>query len=391
MKNYASFLLVVATVYCDNVNLLEKFASANNRFSADVYKEIKKTESGNFLFCPLSAEIILALTRVGSRGNTARQLSKGLHLSDDTNEIEQIFKELTSKLKSDEGYTLNSANKIYLNQKYEIRESFKTTAQNSFSADITSVDFNMKTTAANEINKWVSEQTHNNIKDVVDAEMFTAATVGVLVNALYFKSTWVTEFHERATQRKPFYFNINNHVDVDMMEVTDYYKYFKSDKLKAKFLEMPYVGDRYSMVFVLPYEKDGLEQLEYQLEDVFDISPRYKVKVHVQVPKFKTEFKVELTDILKNLGIKDAFEDDADLIGFTTSGPGAMKISSVVQKAVIEVDEKGTTAAAATSVHFINSLPAVPAPIEEFNADHPFIYYIKGSSGVMFIGRYVQK
>ncbi|KAK4872899.1 hypothetical protein RN001_014928 [Aquatica leii] len=389
MRYFVFFLLGLATVQCDN--LLEKFVTSNRQFSSDVYKKIKTIERGNFLFCPLSVEIILALTRVGARGNTGTQLSKALHLPNDINEIEQIFKKLTPKLKSAEGYTLNSANRIYLNNGYEIRKDFENIAQNSFAADIKNINFDNQQKAASEINQWVSDQTHEKIKDLVDPNSFTTNTRSVLVNALYFKSTWATPFYKHATESKYFYLNNDDHVDVDMMEVTDRFKYFQSDELKAQFLEMPYAGNQYSMVLALPYEKEGLEQLENKLEDVLEISQAYEAKVHVQVPKFKTEFKVELTDILKNLGIKDLFEEDAELIAFTTSRPQVVKVSGVVQKAVIEVDEEGTTAAAATAVFVDIIRPAPPTPIEEFNADHPFIYYIKGASGVMFIGRYVHK
>ncbi|KAK4872897.1 hypothetical protein RN001_014926 [Aquatica leii] len=391
MKYFVILFLGLAAVRCNDENLLDSFAAGNNKFSSDVYKEIKAIQDGNFVFCPLSAEIILALTRIGARGATGAQLSKGLHLPDDTDKIEHIFKELTPKLKSDKGYTLNSANRIYLQHDYKIREDFKSIAQNSFSADVKNIDFKKKVDAAGEINLWVSDQTHGKIKDLIDPEMFTEDSRSVLVNALYFKSTWESKFDEHATKLKPFYLNNNKHVDVDMMEITDYFKYYNNDELKVKFLEMPYVGKQYSMVFVLPHEKEGLAELENKLDDVLTASRRYQVKVHVQVPKFKIESNVQLTDILKNLGVKDAFEDYADLSGFSKPGQQPLKISDVIQKAIIEVDEEGTTAAAATAVHMAVPYSMARPVIQEFNADHPFIYYIKGPNGVMFIGRYVQK
>ncbi|KAK4872894.1 hypothetical protein RN001_014923 [Aquatica leii] len=386
MKYFVLFFFGLATVYCDDVNL-DNFAAGNNKFSFDVYKEIKATENGNFLFCPLSAEIILGLTRVGARGKTGAEMSKALHLPDDVNKIERIFKTLTPKLKSDEGYTLNSANRMYLQMDYEIRKDFINIAQNSFLADVENVDFNKKDETAGAINQWVSDQTHGKIKNLIDPNMFTTDSRIVLVNALYFKSTWKTKFNEQDTKTKPFYLNNNNHVDVDMMEVTNYFRYFNNEELKAKFLEMPYLGDQYSMVFVLPHDKEGLAILENKLEDVINETRGYEVKVHVQVPKFKTEFKVELT----GLGVKDAFTDYADLTGISVSSQELLKISDVIQKAVVEVDEEGTTAAASTAVHVVTTYSLIQPVIQEFNADHPFIYYIKGPNGVMFIGRYVQK
>ncbi|KAF5278860.1 hypothetical protein FQR65_LT03549 [Abscondita terminalis] len=376
---------------CDETNLLQKFIDGNQRFSAEVYKEVKAKVTGNFLFCPLSAEIILALTRMGARGATGTQLSQGLHLPEDTNEIQQIFKQMTPKLKSTDAYTLNSANRIYLNNGYKIQEDFKNVAQESFSADIKNVDFMNKIAAASEINQWVSEQTFGKIKDLIDPNILSEDTRTVLVNALYFKGTWVTKFNEMATKAKPFFLNNEKKVDVEMMEETDYYRYGENLNLQAKILEMPYQGGEYSMVFVLPNDKEGLAELENNLDEVLTAKSGYQSKVHVQIPKFKVETEIKFTDILKKLGVKDAFENYADLSGFSAPGERPLKISDVVQKAVIEVDEKGTVAAAATAVIGAVSYSLVQTRAYEFIADHPFIYYIKGPNGVMFIGRYVQK
>ncbi|KAF5278859.1 hypothetical protein FQR65_LT03548 [Abscondita terminalis] len=390
MKFYALILFGIATtVNCDV--LLQTFIDGNRRFSADVYKEIKANQTGNFLFCPLSAEIILALTRMGAKGATGTQLSQGLHLPDDTNQIQEIFKQLTPKLKSTSAYTLNSANRIYLNNGYKIREDFKNIAQESFSADVKNIDFKAKEAAAGEINQWVSEQTFNKINDLIDPKMISQDTKTVLVNALYFKGSWGTTFNEKATKTKSFFLNNNEQVDVDMMEMTDYFRYDDNEQLQAKILEMPYVGNEYSMVIVLPNHKEGLANLENQMDKVLTATTEYQVKVHLQLPKFKVESEIALTDILKKLGVKDAFEDYADLSGFSAPGEQPLKISDVVQKAIVEVDEKGTVAAAATAVFVIATYSMIQPPVYEFNANHPFIYYIKGPEGIMFVGRYVKK
>ncbi|KAK4872896.1 hypothetical protein RN001_014925 [Aquatica leii] len=391
MKYFVFFFLGFTAVHCNDKNLLEDFSDGNNRFSSDVYKEIKAIEDGNFVFCSLSAEIILGLTRFGARGTTGAQLSKGLHLPDDANKIERIFKALTPKLKNDEGYILNSANRIYLQDGYKIREDFKNTAQNSFLVDVKNIDLKKKEDSSGEINLWVLNQTHGKIKNLIDPKMLSEDSRSVLVNALYFKGAWNTKHSERVTKLKPFYLNNNTHVDVDMVEVTDFFMYYSNDELKANFLEIPYASNEYSMVLVLPHEKEGLAELENKLGDVLSAARGQPAIVHVQVPKFKIESKVKLTNILKNLGVKDAFEDYADLSGFTEPGQQPLKIGDVIQKVIIEFDEEGTTSAASAIMHAAVSYAMEVSVIQEFNADHPFIYYIKGPNGVMLIGRYVQK
>ncbi|KAF5278858.1 hypothetical protein FQR65_LT03547 [Abscondita terminalis] len=393
MKTLALILIVVVLKVVANdeeQNLQDAFVIGNQRFSADVYNELKATNTGNFVFCPLSAEIILALTRIGAKGNTGTQLSQALHIPDDTDKIQKIFKLLTPKLISNDNYTLNSANRIYLNTGYQIREDFRTIARESFSADVKNVNFKAKDDAVREINQWVSEQTFDKIQNLLDPKLISEDTRTVLVNALYFKSTWMRKFDEKLTTTKPFYLNNKDHVDVDMMENTDYYLYSDSNNLKAQFLEMHYVGGDYSMVIVLPHDKEGLAELEGKIETVLKISSKFRVKVHVEIPKFKIQTDIKLTDILKNLGVKDAFENYADLSGFSAPGEQPLKISDVVQKAVIEVDEKGTVAAASTAVIGVMATSAFRPIIHQFKADHPFIYYINGPNGIMFVGRYVK-
>ncbi|KAF5278857.1 hypothetical protein FQR65_LT03546 [Abscondita terminalis] len=391
MKTLALILVSLAVVVnCDEEKLQTAFVEGNRLFSADVYNELKATNTGNFVFCPLSAEIILALTRIGAKGNTGTQLSQALHIPDDTTKIQKIFQNLTPKLISNDDYTLNSANRIYLNTGYQIRDDFRSIARESFSADVKTVNFKAKDDAVREINQWVSERTFDKIQNLLDPKLLSEDTRTVLVNALYFKSTWKTKFDKTLTRTKPFYLNNNDHVDVDMMENTASYLYANSIDLKAQILEMPYVGGEYSMVIVLPHDKEGLAELEGKMENVLNTSARFKAKVHVEIPKFKIQTDIKLTDILKNLGVKDAFENYADLSGFSAPGEQPLKISDVVQKAVIEVDEKGTVAAAATAVIGTLTYSAMRPIIHQFKADHPFIYYINGPNGVMFIGRYVK-
>ncbi|KAK5639343.1 hypothetical protein RI129_011835 [Pyrocoelia pectoralis] len=383
----------ICMVYSDNSLLLQEFVSGNSEFTADIYKQLTQVKNDdNFLFCPLSALIILGLTQIAARGITAQQLSKGLHLPADPTIVEQTFQQLLPTLKGNDKYVLNSANKVYVKNGYKLKEDYKNIAQNSFDAEIQNINFENKQAAANEMNAWVASKTNNKILNLIDPLKLSKNSRLMLINALYFKGTWAYTFNTRDTLKRKFFIKSDDQVEVDMMDTTKYYKYTWSSELDAQFLEIPYGGGDVSMVIVLPNQIEGLTVLENQINTVLNTTLGQFTEVHLQLPKFKRETRIELTEILQNLGITNAFEDYADFSGFGEPGEEPIKISDVIQKSVIEVDEKGTVAASATSVHGIVPVSAifVKPPPKQFIVNHPFIYFIKSPIGIMFIGRYVK-
>ncbi|KAK5639762.1 hypothetical protein RI129_010573 [Pyrocoelia pectoralis] len=398
MKNaMKSFIIgIVFSAICmahsDNSLLLQEFVYGNSEFTADVYKQLTQIKGDdNFLFCPLSALIILGLTQTAARGITAQQLAKGLHLPEDPTIVEQTFQQLLPTLKGNDKYILNSANKVYVKNGYKLREGYKNTAKNSFEAEIQNINFENKQAAANEMNAWVAAKTNDKIRNLIDPSKLTKDSRLMLINALYFKGTWEYTFNTRDTLKRKFFIKSDDQVEVDMMDITKYYKYAWSSELDAQFLEIPYDGEDVSMVIVLPNKIEGLPVLENQINTVLNTTLGLLTEVHLQLPKFKRETKIELTKILQNLGITNAFEDYADFSGFGEPGEEPIKISDVVQKSVIEVDEKGTVAASATAVHGVATYSLIiKPPPKQFIVNHPFIYFIKSPVGIMFIGRYVK-
>ncbi|KAF2899156.1 hypothetical protein ILUMI_07018 [Ignelater luminosus] len=374
---------VVLTLAVEDT-VLQLFSAGNHQFTADVYKQLLKSTTGNVLVCPLSAEIILALTHAGARGETAKQMASGLHLPESSEEIQKIFTKLTQDLNSEHKYTLNSANKIYVKHDYSINQQFKDVAMNVFDAGIKNIDFSKKQEAVNEINKWVSEKTEDNIQNLVSTDDIKATTRAVLINALFFQAKWRVQFARYSTAKKPFYLNAKDHVEVDMMTMVSSFNYQEVPEVDAKILEMPYNGDDVFMTFVLPNEKEGLHRIEENLEKLFE-TPSFnnRTKVHVSVPKFKIQTTIKFIPILKALGIEDAFTGKADFSGI---GSERLQIDQVVQKNFIAVDEEGTKAASATKV--VMGLGAAPLPPAEaiFILNRPFLYYIKKDETILFAG-----
>jgi len=380
---------VLSALAEDSSQVLRDFSVGNRQFTANVYSELLKSNSGNFLVCPLSVDVVLALVHAGARGQTAQQLSAGLYLPNSTEKIQEIFTHLAPTLKGNDKYNLSSANKVYVKHDFKIADGFKNTAVNVFDAEIQNIDFSKTEQASAEMNKWVEDKTHDKIKNLIQPDDLDESTRAVLINAMYFHGKWVKEFNEHATRKRPFFLNSKDNVETDMMETTDNFKYYDSPELNAKFLELPYEGDDITMTLVLPNEIEGLSALEANIGKVLE-APNYNTeRVNVVIPKFKIETTIQFKPILQALGIKDAFEDIADFSEMSVNHE-PLAISKVVQKAFIEVEEKGTTAAAATAViyQFRSSLARQIEPFL-FYADHPFIFYLTHKdSGIMFIGRY---
>lgn len=153
----------------------------------------------------------------------------------------------------------------------------------------------------NKINNWVASQTNDKIQNIVNENIITPNSRLVLVNALYFSGLWSYRFQKFGTQRRPFYLNAVDTIEVDMMNNVDTYKYYECNKLNAKFLVLPYEGGDVSMTVVLPNEKDGLAALEARLPEVFEEREYKDERVNVALPKFTIESTIDFKQILQNV------------------------------------------------------------------------------------------
>ena len=243
--------------------------------------------------------------------------------------------------------------------------------------------------ARKKINAWVEKQTRDKIKDLLQPGVLMPETRLVLTNAIYFKAGWLHPFNAKLTAKEDF-FAAAGARKVDMMRQTkDFFLYEDKD---YQLLNMPYERGDLAMIVVLPREKEGLAALEKRLtpRDVDQALAKASDRsVRLSLPRFKMTFQRELRDDLEALGMRRAFSKEADFTGI--SSREGLLISKVVHKAFVDVDEKGTEAAAATAV--IIAPTAVPRPKTPavFTADHPFLFWIQDnrSGAVLFMGRVV--
>ncbi|KAJ3644596.1 hypothetical protein Zmor_022317 [Zophobas morio] len=386
MKTLVILFCFISTISANNA---DEFTKANNQFASTVYKEIAKNEKQNFLVSPFSAETILALTHAGAKGQTAQELQSAIHLPEDNKKIEEGVKTLLPALKGHDAYTLQTANKMYIRNNFEIKPEFRKVATEAFFADSETIDFKKNVKAAETMNKWVEKQTENKIQNLISPDVVNNKTRLILINALYLKANWSSPFYLSYTRKIDFYKSASDVVKVDAM--TNIYGqtflFFECHHLNAKFLELPFKGGEASMTIILPNDKDGLSKLENDLERALVPHNLTHEMVEVQIPKFKIESKIDLKEILRNLGVVTVFTDfQADLSGIAGE-PGDLVVNKVIQKSFIDVNEEGVEAAAATF-----SLVAIPDSAyddkpKEFFADHPFIFYIKAKGVIIFVGR----
>ncbi|NHH98087.1 hypothetical protein DYY66_1523 [Candidatus Nitrosotalea sp. FS] len=328
----------------------------------------------------------------GARGDTASEIQSVFGFADRQIQRESI-KELDSKINSpNSNYTLNIANALWVQKNYPILPEYSDSLQKYYSAKAENLDFIQNPEdSRNVINKWVEDKTAQKIKDLLPKDSITDLTRVVLTDAVYFKGTWLTKFDESKTIDANFSTSENNTVKVPMMHVETGFKYLEDNDLKI--LDMPYSGGNLSMMIILPKDKD-LNNLANQLSS--DKLNQWKNslavrEVSVHMPKFMLHTAYKLKDNLSEMGMASAFDPNiADFSGIT--GTQDLYVDNVYHKAFVDVNEKGTEAAAATAIVMMTVMGenAGVQPLE-FNADHPFVFLIYDNQTglVLFAGQVV--
>ena len=372
-------------------NGLQSLVTGNTAFALDLYSRLK-TGEGNLFFSPYSISTCLAMTYAGARGDTEKQMAQVLHFGTNQDQLPILFgglqKQLNEAQKKQE-IQLNVANGLWAQIGHPFLPAFLKIARQQYEANLNQADFRASAESVrSEINDWVSQKTKGKITNLIPPGMLSPMTRLVLVNAIYFKGRWTTQFKKSNTADAPFSVTSERKVQTPLMSITEDYKYAEPEGLQV--LELPYVGKDVSMVVLLPREIDGLKQLEDSLTGpkLADwLAQLRSQKVNVFLPKFKLTSQFGLADTLASMGMPAPFSPQADFSGM--DGTHELYISAVVHKAYVDVNEEGTEAAAATGVVATARAVRRPEPIPTFRADHPFIFLIREtrSGSVLFLGR----
>lgn len=369
----------------------QKLAKGNNQFALDLYTKLKNAP-GNLFVSPYSVSTALAMTYAGARGQTEKNMAATLHFDLSPEQLHPAFASLMHGIQKDVsegGNQLNIANALWAQMGEKYLESFLELTRRYYGAGFREVDFRRAAeTARLTINKWVEEQTKGKITDLIKGGMLDEASL-VLTNAIYFKGVWAAQFKKDQTRDDPFTVTLDKVVTVPIMHQTSEFGYLQGEGFQA--LELPYAGERLSMIVLLPAREDGLPALEKQLScknlDHW-IAGLRKQEVILSLPRFKMTCEFRLDETLKAMGMANAFSPGADFSGM--DGKRELFIGAVVHKAFVDVNEEGTEAAAATAVIMLRSAQgAHHAPV--FRADHPFLFLIRDvrTGSILFMGRIV--
>jgi serpin B len=370
-------------------------ASAVDRFGAELFTQLGTAIDGNVLLSPYSVAVALAMTRAGAAGETKAQLDRVLHLEGidadpGFNALDQALATRTGEVVGQDGKKLSvllaTANALWPQKGYPFATPFLDHLAAHYGAGLHVVDYASDTEGSRRaINQWVSDRTAKRIPELIPKDALDSLTRLVLTNAIYLKASWAEPFETSATNQGSFVRLDQSTVNASFMHQTESLGYSKGAGWQT--VELPYAGGKLAMDVIVPDAgqyaavaqalKNGtapfVEKIEHQ-------------SVQLALPKFKFRTQVDLVDALAALGVTDLFNPDlADLSAITAAEK--LYVSGVLHEAFIDVDEKGTEAAAATAV--VIRASAAPSEPVQLTVDRPFIVVLRDleTKAVLFLGR----
>ncbi len=358
-----------------------KLGGPTNRFGITVFNGLLSSGSRQALvMSPYSLGAALDMLALGAEGKTATMLKeRGGEPGASGEDAAKLYRSLAGA--SSDDVILRLANSVWLRPNAEPLQGYISAALGAFDAQVKTIDFGQQA-SANKINAWVKGATQDVIPSVVDE--LNPQTEFMLINTTYFKGKWAVPFDAAHTGPAPFTRADGSKHDVPMMNAALSLQYADGPQWHA--VMIPYRGERFEMIVMTA--KDPISSSDVRAElggsefmaALETINWRTR-EVVLRLPRFRAEFGADLTPLLMKLGLSGALGPNADYRGITKEPLGAM---TVLQRALVEVTEEGTEAAAATTVTATRSIGQHLA----FSADRPFFFAIidKQTGTVLFVG-----
>ena len=380
MKRLILSIFAIAEILtsCGSPQYVKPTEGSQKGYALSFFKNVVAvTEPGeNIVVSPYSAGVALSMVAEGAEGQTRTEFDNALNGC--------LFKAVD--LGNNDTVTVKSANSVWITDNFSVRNRFVDLLEKDFDAEVVNLNFADPATVR-AINNWCSENTEGKIAEIVDR--LNPGTVMLLINALYFNAPWADAFPEDNTRDGVFH-SFSGDVQVPMMAKMDRMNY--AEYQGAQMVELPYAGGRYAMYVVLPPEGMSPDKMiAYVNEGLYDqaMSMMTAEKVRLTMPKFKLETTMILNKALQNMGIKTAFTSAANFKGIAEMGP--LVLDQVKQKCYIDVSEKGTEAAAVTSIG-VRLTSFRPETVYTMNVDRPYIFFIadRTNGNILFAGRVVK-
>ncbi len=359
----------------NNVNVLDDISSQNADVTDFAIRLFKASEEGgkNTLISPLSVLCALAMTANGAEEETLRQMENVLGIT--TEDLNLYLYSYMKNLPQGDKYKLSLANSIWFteDERFTVNQDFLQTNADYYGADIYKAPFNEQT--KKDINNWVKQNTDEMIPEILDRVPVDA--IMYLVNALAFEAEWSAIYEKNQVREGVFTKEDNTKQNVDFMYGSE--GTYLEDENAAGFMKY-YKGGKYAFVAMLPDEgvsvSDYIASLTGESVNALLTNPQHTT-VYTAIPKFETEYSVEMSEILKDMGMPKAFDpNNAEFEGLGTSNAGNIFISRVLHKTFISVGEKGTKAGAATVIEMADGAAAEPQEPKEVYLDRPFVYML---------------
>ncbi len=368
-------------VHAGNQDIRQGLAKGNNDFALSLFRQLDRSGE-NLFFSPYSISSAMGMVFEGSRANTSAEVQNVMHFRFGREQLAEAFWNCNHDLMSRasaSGQKLNIANALVLTGDTP-GKPYTDRVRKYYDAEIFPGGLD-------KINAWVADKTMGRIPSIL--QQLDSNSMFVLLNAIWFKSSWESAFRRESTSDMPFSVSPKKQVTVKMMYQKHDFSMVEEKELKA--IGLPYRGGELSMVIFLPRAKDGLARFEksltpQRLSDLLSrLDSQSAEEIELSFPKFTMTAGYDLVRPFRKMGMSEAFGEKADFTGMGFR-PGEVWIGQIRHKAFVEVNEEGTEAAGATAVEFVTK--ALPYS-KEFKADHPFLFLIRDNrqGTILFMGR----
>lgn len=378
MKKVLSAFVALATLASCGPKYEQPVEASQTGFAISLLQNVTAVTPGNenVVVSPYSAAVALSMLAEGAEGKTREEFDNALG--------GVLYK--AEDLGGGEDVVVKSANSVWLDDNFSPRNSYVNLLEKEFDAFIDVENF-ASPAAMQAINNWCSEHTNGKITEILDR--LDPSNVMVLINALYFNAPWENEFDPSSTREQTFN-GLSKKSQVKLMNIKGFYMYGEYQGFQM--IQLPYLGREYAMYVVLPPEGADVNKLLSKMDATayaaaMDMLSQQEVRLFL--PRFKVETSMNLNESLQRMGIKTAFTSAADFSGIAEMGP--LVLDQVKQKCYMDVSEKGTEAAAVTSVQIrlTSARPVAKTPV--MRVDRPFFFVIADGDNnrILFAGKIV--
>ena len=369
------------------VEIPSRISEGTTSFAFDFMHNLLETQPAddNLFVSPLSLHMALGMLLNGAENETSQEILKALKMEGvSIEDLNNAYKTLINDLPvADSKVSLGLANSAWYKSGFQVETDYQNVLKNSFNAEITGLPFD--DAAKDRINKWASDKTNGKIKKVLDE--ISPEHVMFLLNALYFKGDWTYQFDAKNTVDAQFQLENGSTKQVKMMNVKSDFK--SASNIAYNAVSLPYANGQFNLTLVIPRGQNTVDKVLKEMTaeewNTLQSTGLRKAGINVGLPRFTLDYSAKLNNTLDKMGIKKVFTNTAELSKINKTAD--LFVDFIKQDAYLGIDEKGTEAAAVTTIGI--GLTSVSPEPPRFICDRPFALIISEntSNTILFMGR----